>query len=127
MNIPFLKPKTYFLKKESELLIGLLSDKISEERLMTIGRTLQEPLDWNYFMNTALTHRVTPIVYLIILKFKDLEPTQSWGFVFDISSYCFYLDIINNIWFTNITNYLSGRYQLLSISIFLFLLKFIAI
>ena len=57
-----------FLKKESTLLIALLSDKIPEEHLMTIERTLQEPLDWNYFMNTALTHRVTPIVYLIIFK-----------------------------------------------------------
>jgi hypothetical protein len=68
MNIPFLKPKTYFLKKESELLIGLLSDKISEEHVMTIERTLQEPLDWNYLINTALTHRITPIVYFNMKK-----------------------------------------------------------
>ena len=55
------------------LLLALLLQKLPDKTLLDIKSALQKPLNWDYLINMANRHRVTPIVFGAMKQLRLLE------------------------------------------------------
>jgi hypothetical protein len=69
VNNPFAKHAIYLFEKEDKLLMSLCNVTMADNQLMYIEELLQEPLHWDYLLERASSHRITPLIYYTLQNF----------------------------------------------------------